>query len=99
MASYQTQRDKIREFFLKQIYPKIPVTGIDYYQTISVVASELGTTQNMVEDVLRNLAQTGKIKELRIFELPAEETERRRKVELEANTEVKVAFDAKPLEK
>jgi predicted transcriptional regulator len=81
--SYQTQREKIKNFFMEKVYPAMDFLGVDYQKTISKIASEIGSSESMVEDVLRSIVQTGKIKEIRSLELPEQEVEDRKKKKLE----------------
>ena len=90
--SYQTQREKIKNFFMEKVYPAMDFLGIDYQKTISKIASEVGSSESMVEDVLRSIIQTGKIKEIRSLELPEQEIEERKKRKLEQiQSEIKSA--------
>lgn len=68
---------------MEKVYPAMDFLGVDYQKTISKIASEIGSSESMVEDVLRSIVQTGKIKEIRSLELPEQEVEDRKKKKLE----------------
>lgn len=80
---YQTQREKIRDYFLNKVYPTMDDFDLDYAKTISQVASDIGCSETMAEDVIQSIVKSGKIKEYRAFILPEEEIIRRRRAKVE----------------
>lgn len=75
--AYESNKEKIHNYFFKRVYPQMDLYGIDYYKTISTISSELHISSKMVEEVFKELFQSDKLKEIRIIELSKEELKKR----------------------
>jgi len=66
--SYQSQKEKIMEYFDNKIFPSMKFnTELDYNKLISTLVSELMVSEKQVEEVLRVYVHLEKIKEFRFF--------------------------------
>ena len=87
--AYESNKEKIYNYFLNKIFPQMDIFGIDYYKTISTISSELRISSKMVEEVFKELFQSEKITEIRIIELTKEELIKRSKEKEEIEKETK----------
>ena len=71
MTGYQTIREKIKLFIDKHIIPAVKKKDLDYYKVVNGVSSELGVTQNMVLDVLKDFTNSRKLAEVRVLTIPS----------------------------
>jgi len=77
MVQYETNRQKLSNYFFKIIFPKITSYGIDYNKTISSLMSEVGVSEKMALEFVSSLIKAGKLKEYRTLELSEEENKKR----------------------
>lgn len=68
--TYKTTKEKVKDIVEKHILPHLYETDggdLEYYELVSNIASELGTTNNQVESVLRSFISSGRIAEHRVL--------------------------------
>jgi len=94
---YETNKQKIHNYFFNRIYPRIDKFGIDYYKTISTISTELSVSFKMVEDFFKGLFQGEKIKEIRIIELTSIELESRENESKKREKEAESVFKGEPI--
>ena len=86
--AYESNKQKIHNYFFNLIYPSIDKYGVDYYKTIMTISSELKVSIKFVEEFFEQLFKIGKLNESRIIEISEEEIKKReeekRKIEEEA---------------
>jgi hypothetical protein len=96
--TYETNKQKIHNYFFNRIYPQIDIFGLDYYKTISTISTELSVSMKIVEDFFKGLFQSEKLKEMRVIELTKKELENRTNKSQEAEKEVEAVIKGEPIE-
>ena len=95
--SYETNNQKIHNYFFNKVYPRMDKYGIDYYKTISTISAELNISLKVVEDFFKRLFQGEKLKEIRTIELTNTELENREKELKEREKEAESVFKGEPI--
>lgn len=95
MVNPKNKRELIRDYVEEKLMPQFKKEhwlSLDYKKTIGLIALEIGTTEVIVEEYIKNLIQAGKLDEERHLTLPKEEIERIKKAnEEKINLELKNA--------
>jgi polyhydroxyalkanoate synthesis regulator phasin len=86
---YETNNEKLNNYFLNRIFPYITNCGIDYNKTILELCNKLSLSKKKVEEYIQSLVEMGKLSETRILDLPKEELIKRQNSEKEIEKEVK----------
>lgn len=90
---YQTQKDKIIDWIEKGLIPKLPERNYPYDDIISAIALEIGTTEKMVEDVIKSYIKLGKIKHENWLVATDEQAKAHLEKQKEINKEMKEIID------
>lgn len=85
---YETNKQKLKNYFFNVIYPLIDTYGINYRAVIVSISQELSLNKKIVEEFITELIESGKLKEIRMLELPQSEIDKRRELKKEIDKEV-----------
>jgi hypothetical protein len=61
MSSYQSQREKIRNYIEEKIVLNLKERELDYYKFIGLSAQDLGVSESLVIDVLRSFINSERL--------------------------------------
>ena len=75
---YKTNREKVSEYFEKQIIPAInnqDLDYLDYYKVLDGVSSDLSVSKNVIKAVLNDLISSGKLGEHRVLTISSKKVD------------------------